>query len=180
MLPKDPKEAEEYKKNLSKSLTGRKLSEEHKQRCREAKLKNPVKYWLGKKREASPQKIWRENHPEKYKQITDNYNKKWVGLNREKKSEYSRKYYLEHKEITGDWRRENQTLKKEELAGRPKPDICEICQEHGRMNFDHDHKTGKFRGWICFRCNVTLGRVDENINLLKALIIYLKKNKSNS
>lgn len=29
---------------------GRQLSEEHKQKLREAKLKNPVRYWLGKKR----------------------------------------------------------------------------------------------------------------------------------
>ncbi|MEK6829277.1 MAG: hypothetical protein AABY15_04055, partial [Nanoarchaeota archaeon] len=36
---------------------------------------------------------------------------------------------------------------KEKLAGRPKPKRCEICNKKGKIYFDHDHKTNKFRGW---------------------------------
>ena len=68
---------------------------------------------------------------------------------------------------------------REKLAGRKRPNKCEICREFEipskRLCFDHDHKTGKFRGWICMRCNLILGQVKDNINLLKMLIKYLKK-----
>lgn len=35
----------------------------------------------------------------------------------------------------------------ETIAGRPRPDICELCGKPSfRIVFDYDHKTGKFRG----------------------------------
>lgn len=43
---------------------------------------------------------------------------------------------------------------------------------------DHDHKTGKFRGVLCQRCNHVLGRVDDSIEILEKCILYLKNNKS--
>lgn len=62
----------------------------------------------------------------------------------------------------------------ENVAGRPRPNICEICSEQrGVMNFDHCHKSNKFRGWICSRCNRTLGMVSDDIVLLEKLIKYL-------
>lgn len=57
---------------------------------------------------------------------------------------------------------------------RPKPERCEICGSMGRICFDHDHKTGKFRGWICDRCNVALGMVNENSEILIAIANYIK------
>jgi len=63
----------------------------------------------------------------------------------------------------------------EDLAGRPKPEACEICGESGTICFDHCHKSGGFRGWICKRCNSTLGHVQDQPNLLRALAEYLDK-----
>jgi len=63
-----------------------------------------------------------------------------------------------------------------ELAGRPKPEVCEICSRRpdGRgFHFDHDHKTGKFRGWLCGKCNNALGLVDDDIGTLAYMIDYL-------
>jgi hypothetical protein len=66
--------------------------------------------------------------------------------------------------------------KLERKAGRKKPEQCEICGAMGKICFDHNHRTGKFRGWICHRCNVVLGFVKENTELLDSIIEYLKKN----
>lgn len=68
--------------------------------------------------------------------------------------------------------------KLEKKAGRPRPDNCEICSRGGKICFDHDHKTGKFRGWICFNCNTVLGRVLDDIGILGALIEYVKRHSS--
>lgn len=60
------------------------------------------------------------------------------------------------------------------LAGRPKPDACEVCAEPGRrIVFDHCHANGQFRGWICDRCNKTLGMVKDSPRLLIMLAEYL-------
>lgn len=46
-------------------------------------------------------------------------------------------------------------------ATRPKPAACELCGDtSGRICFDHCHKTGVFRGWVCYSCNILLGRLD--------------------
>ena len=58
---------------------------------------------------------------------------------------------------------------------RPKSEQCEICGAMGKICYDHDHKTGKFRGWICSRCNLTLGMVKDNTELLDSMIKYIKK-----
>lgn len=34
---------------------------------------------------------------------------------------------------------------------------CPICAEEKNLVPDHDHVTGKMRGWICARCNLLLG-----------------------
>lgn len=60
------------------------------------------------------------------------------------------------------------------------PDKCEICGIPGEslkkgLYVDHNHKTGEFRGFLCRRCNTTLGFVNDSPDLLLELINYLKK-----
>ena len=37
---------------------------------------------------------------------------------------------------------------------------CEICTKICELRYDHDHKTGVFRGWLCCGCNVRLGFIE--------------------
>ena|SRR5271155_1871330 len=69
-------------------------------------------------------------------------------------------------------------LKKEKLAGRPRPDICEVCGGVGRICFDHDHATGNFRGWICSPCNTVLGLSEDNPERLLKLALYLEQHRA--
>lgn len=67
--------------------------------------------------------------------------------------------------------------KLEELAGRAKPLNCEICNDDGKICFDHCHTNHHFRGWICDRCNKVLGLVKDNIETLQLLQNYIKADK---
>lgn len=59
---------------------------------------------------------------------------------------------------------------------------CEICGRipgpTQRSNaFDHDHKTGEFRGWLCGRCNIGLGYFKDSTEALEKAIAYLIKKR---
>lgn len=61
--------------------------------------------------------------------------------------------------------------------------VCAICKKHKldkiRMNLcvDHDHKTGRVRGILCFQCNKGLGHFNDSPNDLRAAADYLEKQK---
>ena len=85
------------------------------------------------------------------------------------------------------WRGENNPAYKDgrtmKCPTRPKPEQCETCGALGKdftkgLYYDHDHKTNKFRGWICLRCNFILGLAKDNKETLQSLIEYLKKNET--
>jgi hypothetical protein len=42
---------------------------------------------------------------------------------------------------------------------------------------DHCHKTGNVRGLLCNDCNVGIGRLKDNIDILQNAIVYLKEDK---
>ena len=68
----------------------------------------------------------------------------------------------------------------------PKDHKCPICQrtseevlgeggkKSGEWCCDHNHKTNKFRGWLCHSCNRALGNFVDDIDRLERAIKYLK------
>ena len=73
---------------------------------------------------------------------------------------------------------------KERLAGRVRPDFCDICggPPLGKkgLHFDHCHQRGHFRGWLCSNCNTALGLVRDDVNHLRKLIAYLQRTSRNT
>lgn len=116
---------------------------------------------------------YRKKYPERIKEMGE----KWRNNNRQKLTEDSRIYKKLHPDKVAISKAKSRKiiLEKIELSvSRKKPDKCEICNRGGRICFDHDHKNGKFRGWICYRCNLALGLMEDNVHLLKKLIKYLE------
>ena len=59
---------------------------------------------------------------------------------------------------------------------------CAICGEHREMHtsnlaVDHNHDTNEIRGLLCKRCNLLLGSVKDDVQILKNAITYLIKNR---
>ncbi len=58
--------------------------------------------------------------------------------------------------------------------------VCYICKKpelNRRLAVDHCHATGKIRKLLCSRCNTSLGRMNEDIELFQEHINYIKEHK---
>ncbi len=138
-------------------------------------------------------KAWREANPEKWAAQSKRYALKHPEANKKAKQRYQVAHLEEirkrdraakarmrstNPEVSREIRRRFHERKEKErvaLAGRPRPDKCEICGEFNlRICFDHCHNTGKFRGWLCDRCNKVLGIVKDSPELLENLANYLR------
>lgn len=53
--------------------------------------------------------------------------------------------------------------------------MCPICGREKRLVYDHNHKTTRFRDWICISCNLILGLVRDSTLTLEIAIEYLEK-----
>jgi hypothetical protein len=61
----------------------------------------------------------------------------------------------------------------EELLSKP----CAICGTAISTVLDHCHITGKVRGGLCNRCNVGLGMLKDDLNIVTAAARYLKEHE---
>jgi len=78
------------------------------------------------------------------------------------------------------------SLKEYEKIFEEQKGLCAICGNPEkekrasrliRLAIDHNHQTGKIRELLCKRCNVVLGFVEEDIDLLLNFINYLRKHQ---
>jgi len=79
-----------------------------------------------------------------------------------------------------NWKGGNNSRYIKKIAPRPRPEKCEVCGNYGKKRngivLDHNHKKGKFRGWLCSNCNTIIGLAKENTKTLKLLINYINEN----
>ena len=81
----------------------------------------------------------------------------------------------------------NITLEQYNQILKDQDNKCAICKnpETIKSNYtgkiknlavDHDHKTGKIRGLLCYNCNGSLGKFKEDFQILENALNYLKSN----
>ena len=93
--------------------------------------------------------------------------------------------------------KETRELKKKIIPYSPKPSERELCEACGRQvyknqsdipkgvdgtyswNFDHEHGTENFRGWICTPCNTGFGLLGDTYESILKRLEFLKKAKTN-
>jgi len=60
------------------------------------------------------------------------------------------------------------------------PFECPICAKRtiagvtSKIVLDHNHRTGKVRGWVCDSCNTGIGRFKDDVKLIERAINFLK------
>lgn len=106
----------------------------------------------------------------------------WQKANPERVNKNNRRWQLANSEQFRESKRKStrkSRLKVYGLVPEDAPDNCQLCGEgNGKraMYADHCHATGRFRGFICRRCNSILGFAKDNPALLEKLALYLREN----
>jgi len=57
--------------------------------------------------------------------------------------------------------------------------LCAICKKectrHKRLSVDHNHNTNIARGLLCENCNLGIGKLMDDVEILQSAINYLKE-----
>lgn len=139
-------------------------------------------------------KLWREKNKEKLRKkqkiYYENHKKElycYRMINKKKRRIYDKNYGKEKR----SHKRNMWLLKTYQIDSlsyyrllKQQNEVCAICgkkeiifdkrnNKFRSLAIDHNHKTGKIRGLLCSKCNRGLGLFDDNIQLLKNVIIYL-------
>jgi hypothetical protein len=120
---------------------------------------------------------WRATNPEKAKAHAAAYRER----NRATLAARERARYQADTSAAAERNRLNALARRVQEAGRPPGSACELCDDAfdltntKAIHFDHCHATGRFRGWLCVKCNQALGLFKDNPILLEAAAAYLRR-----
>lgn len=129
-------------------------------------------YYRNREKAMAATATYRDAHPEKIRE----YNKQHYQRHQRKILARNKAYGLirrdERREYMRDYRGMPTPL-------RAEPTHCECCNRlpgrSGRLELDHNHETGAFRGWLCHRCNLGLGNLGDTKHGLQRALEYLER-----
>lgn len=115
------------------------------------------------------------------------YQRNWRAANPKKVAEASARHKAKHLEKRRQGYRDagfkkrygiTEAQRDEMLAAQD--GVCAICGSNDPASkkgwhVDHSHATGKIRAILCANCNVALGHANDDVNRLKAMVLYLEK-----
>lgn len=118
---------------------------------------------------AAAKRAWCANNPEKVV-ISRKKTNEWHKQNKDRVYNNIHKYRYGITQADAD------------LMSVRQNNLCAICKQSPQMTnkrnqklfLDHCHATGKIRGMLCNNCNIAIGHAKESVEILKAMITYLK------
>jgi hypothetical protein len=152
------------KKQCSKCLRTRKLRFFNK----DPRYRMGVAGWCRNcKSEYAQTPIRKEYHKERYHQKMQN-----PEFRESERLRSSKKYHDNpRKQKSGAYKRKyGVSLDRFEKAKR-----CALCSEKRKLVPDHNHETGKYRGPLCYRCNLAISQADKYRGWLVRVRKYLRR-----
>jgi len=136
----------------------------------EKKEYDKARYNLQKEKYLKQARKWAKKNPQKLIKIR----KKWYSKNKD----YFRNLALKSKYGI--------TLEEYNQMCISQNNKCAICKKsetfidyktkkNRKLVVDHNHKTGQIRGLLCNRCNIIIGKIEENQKILFLINDYLNK-----
>ena len=154
----------------------KKLSIAHKGKIPWNKGKKLVSIEMSKEKRRAYRKLWNIRNKDKIFKVA----RIWRKRNREKLATCARLRYQRNPQEELDRVR----FKKYGITGEEYREIilrqgikCPICNKDITNNpsVDHNHATGKIRGFICNKCNLAIGNAEDSPDRLRAMASYLER-----
>jgi Recombination endonuclease VII len=101
---------------------------------------------------------------------------KWQRKNKNKKTEYNRRWKNGNPDKAKDVQLRNVyglSLEEFKTMEQDQKGLCLICQRERELVVDHCHKSSKVRGLLCRGCNGALGVFSDSPIILNRAIMYL-------
>lgn len=162
----------------------KKNSKRHKASCRRWYKKN-------KKYADARNRAWQKKNPKRCKILAKRSYNKHIKYNRARSLAWYRNNKKRVSTARHDWGKKNPrqakdrrlkrkygiTMKEFLLFRKAQNNRCAICRKLFRQtpHVDHDHKTGLFRGLLCFHCNVGIGMLKDSYALLESASKYIRE-----
>ncbi len=129
-------------------------------------------------------KKWRLANPEKNKILQQNWkkanpekvklgNQKWAKENPKKYEIMRQKAHLKF-----NYSKLNFSYNDYILLNNKQKGLCAICKKpskNKKLALDHCHDKNLVRGLLCYQCNIGIGYLKDDIDILKSAIKYLRK-----
>ena len=132
--------------------------------CKECKVEKPLtEYYYSKK--GNHGKLYPDSTCKSCKKIS---NKKWFKENKKKAQAFNLKSKLK--------KRYNMTVDEYNALLINQDGRCKICskrQARRSLAVDHCHSTNVIRGLLCDKCNMALGLIHDNLDILDGMKQYL-------
>lgn len=149
------------------------------------------------KNQLAASRAWKERNKEKVRQyailwdaanrqLRKDLKKKWDSENIEHKKEYAKKFkvkypdYYKRKHLSYCY---GMPIEEYDRMLHNQNNRCAVCRKlaedthRKRLFVDHNHTTGKIRALLCQQCNTALGMVNEDSDILFALVAYLDEHR---
>lgn len=149
------------------------------------KLKNPDKVRAKESRRraktpgeyAAKMRAYREKNAERVRQIA----KASYQRNREKRLAYSKMWGQNNRGAVAARMRAKRYGTDGLALFSEQKGLCAICDTaikintrgRGSAHLDHDHSTGRVRGWLCHACNVAIGMLREDPRVITRALAYV-------
>ena len=113
-----------------------------------------------------------------FKEHSHKYQKEYrdARKHRPERKQKVREFHLKHEY--------NITLIEYDIMFKNQKGCCDICHKHQSefklpLYVDHDHKTDKVRGLLCKNCNMALGFMKDDPDIILEAYNYIKKSTDN-
>lgn len=163
-------------------------------RCKECRMEsNRKSYYKNPEKRVATSQRWKEQNrgdynewcredrkkfPEKYKKYEENYIEKH-GIERVRKMEVARIHGLTITQYDDLHEKQNGLC---EICGKPEKRLSRTKGDKMPLCFDHCHTCKDkgqhiIRGLLCHNCNSAMGKLHDDIDILKSMISYLERHK---
>lgn len=128
-------------------------------------------------------KNYRDTHPENSEYQKEYHKRYSTPKHKEIATKRANEYYKDNKNIilerlsqTFRYKKYGLTFNDFSQMVKDQNGLCAICGNPcitGILSIDHNHDTGLVRGLLCRKCNIGIGMLNDDVELLEKAIKYL-------